>query len=335
MQLGREFAQVGIGVVPIPVTETVFVPTVKNRQGQILSVIRNAPSLEESFCWGGEFHIREIPSTRKHTLNGHMVEWIVENHKNGKVLAWDRGVHSKLSKDSKFLTGVERYFKSIHEKQPDRRIYMVMGFKPADLKVPDHYLPGSFASQYPPHIHVTEPCDNTEHESVLEWGNENDRRVLVRFYDLAQVMGLEYFSSLIGNGNFGREFKFNQTVGLPGIYQTVYPRTMFAFRSFPEAFAGIIDLTEKIEESNTWDKYARTIFEDGLGINGDGVSIPIRTFSVPSFAIIFPSDNDRRNGKVDNLYPVWVQPFSVCGPPAELAKGGAYYPPKWQNGQVK
>jgi hypothetical protein len=86
-------------------------------------------------------------------------------------------------------------------------------------------------------------------------------------------------------------------------------RTLFGFNSLEEAMEKSIELQKRI--SPIWTDYIMELAKKNTSF--DGKILPLVQSLVPNVGIIIPSELDRKNGKVENDFPVWVMPFGTGG----------------------
>lgn len=182
-------------------------------------------------------------------------------------------------------------------------------------------------TQYRMHIHEVPIVDaDTRYDRLLDLGRANDRRLVMNFLDKAGEEMIRAYAHMLTA--FGNRFVYRQTVGIKS--PVTLERTMFAFNSLELALKASLELQAEIQIN--WLAMARQLAQESVKFTFfPGVVFQMLQLAVPSFAIIFPSKEDRKNGNVALSNPVWVMPFTVCGPQQALAPGGVVFESVFEN----
>lgn len=295
----------------IPNRGSVFKPTPQDPDSGIRDAIAQGDVVFES----DRFRLVAVPAPSPHSVGYSIVYWADEKNSHDTPHRWGDDSWERVSQDAGFLSGLENHIRVQRITDPTARSYLFVGYVRPGTEVPGIVYKRGLQTQEPMHAHFVEAYNlNSDHNGFLDPSIDKERGHLNVFLNQAGEVSIGLLEKHLIN--FGIPLVYRQTIGIEN--RQILPRTMFGFSSLQSALQSTLELRRCVY--GTW-------FEHALAVTAykhefSGLVLGLMQTAVPSFFIIIPSDDDRKNGNVTGDSKIWVMPFAVFGGQGVLTEGG-------------
>lgn len=299
-----------VPIIEIAPVGEVFFPTETDRSSGIDEVL----SRKQPVFSAGNFEVLAHPSTVPHTRDGeHTVYWL---NRQGEVrpTSWGEATMADLAQQRDFWLAFELWLQQRRlERKRHAWVYFYVGFLPrTEPLFRDGVIHVGLQSQERLHIHIADELMVNSADRHLDIQNPVEKRQLGRFLNVGGEESIYHQQERLKQ--FGRQIVLKQAVG-----SAVRLRTAYAFPSLAAAFTATVELREDL--SAQWLDHAKMI--GGSQVELAGYAFSVVQSAIPNFAVILPSELDRRRLSVDGDETVWVVPFTTASVPEILTPGGA------------